>query len=346
MANNKPPDSKESKLILAAGAVAWRPGRDGGDPEVLLVHRKKYDDWSLPKGKTEPGEPLPLTAVREVFEEGGARLVLGRRLTSVRYQVGGRPKRVHWWAASVSGMDESAVPNSEVDEVTWTARPEAGERASYSHDVGVLDDFASCRADTVPLILLRHATAVPRTKWQGEDGERPLDSSGRAQAELLAPLLAAFAPRARVISSAATRCLDSVRPYAELTGAQVRAEPALQIRSSGTDPAVSAALIAEAIGGGEPAVVCVHRENLPLLQAAAIGALGPPDGPPLPGDWADELPTAGFWVLHMTPPPPAPPAPRPPARWWRRRRSGTDAATAGSDGAALVAADRYDLSDA
>ena len=187
MANNKPPDSKDSKLILAAGAVAWRPGRDGGEPEVLLVHRKKYDDWSLPKGKTEPGEPLPLTAVREVFEEGGARLILGRRLTSVRYQVGGRPKRVHWWAARVSGMDEAAVPNDEVDEVTWAVRPQAGERASYEHDVRVLGDFASRPADTVPLILVRHATAVPRSKWKGDDGERPLDSSGRAQAKLLAP---------------------------------------------------------------------------------------------------------------------------------------------------------------
>src|SRR5580692_12975402 len=113
MPNNKP----GSRLIKAAGGVAWRPGPDG-EPEVLLVHRKKYDDWSLPKGKTEPGEQLPLTAVREVFEEGGARLILGRRLTSVRYQVGGRPKRVHWWAARVSGVDEAAVPNDEVDEVT------------------------------------------------------------------------------------------------------------------------------------------------------------------------------------------------------------------------------------
>ena len=76
MPNNKPPDSK---LIKAAGAVAWRPGPDG-EPEVLLVHRKKYDDWSLPKGKAEPGESLPVTAVREVLEEGGARLALGRRL--------------------------------------------------------------------------------------------------------------------------------------------------------------------------------------------------------------------------------------------------------------------------
>jgi 8-oxo-(d)GTP phosphatase len=348
MENDKPPDSKESKLIVAAGAVAWRPGRDGGEPEVLLVHRQKYDDWSLPKGKTEPGEPLPLTAVREVFEEGGARLILGRRLTSVRYQVGGRPKRVHWWAARVSGMDAAAVPNSEVDEVIWVDRPHAGERASYPHDVRVLDDFASGPADTVPLILLRHATAVPRSKWKGDDRERPLDSSGRSQAKLLAPLLAAFAPRARVISSAATRCLDSVRPYAELTGANVRAEQALQVRSSGTDLAASAALIAETIGAGVPAVVCAHRENVSLLQAAAIGALGPPDGTLLGKEWAEELPTAGFWVLHVTPPPPAPPPPAsaPPPRWWRRRRVGGDATTAGVAGGALVAADRYDLSDA
>src|SRR6202034_4097936 len=74
MANNKP----ESRLIKAAGAVAWRPGPDGR-PEILLVHRRKYDDWSLPKGKVEPGEVLPVTAVREVLEEGGARLALARR---------------------------------------------------------------------------------------------------------------------------------------------------------------------------------------------------------------------------------------------------------------------------
>ena len=345
MANNKPPESKDGKVILAAGAVAWRPGQDGGEPEVLLVHRKKYDDWSLPKGKTEPGEPLPLTAVREVLEEGGARLVLGRRLTSVRYQVSGRPKRVHWWAARVSGVDDAAVPNSEVDEVAWTARPEARERASYDHDVQVLDDFAGRPAGTVPLILLRHATAVPRSKWKGDDSERSLDGSGRAEAKLLAPLLAAFAPRARVISSAAVRCLDSVRPYAELTGAQVQAEQALQVRSSGTDPAASAALIAESIGAGEPAVVCAHRENMSLLQAAAIGALGPPDGVPLPADWGEDLPTGGFWVLHVTPPPAPPPSPEPAPRprWWRRRSA---AATTGNGqaSAALVAADRYDLS--
>src|SRR6201986_3286936 len=160
MANNKPPDSKESKLILAAGAVAWRPGHDGGKPEVLLAHRKKYDDWSLPKGKTEPGEQLPVTAVREALEEGGARLALGRRLASVRYNVGGRPKRVHYWAARVLSVDKHAVPNSEVDEITWVPAASAVDKVSYAHDHGVLADFAARPARTVPLILLRHSKAA------------------------------------------------------------------------------------------------------------------------------------------------------------------------------------------
>ena len=362
MPNNKPPGSrenKESRLIRAAGAVAWRPGADGVEPEVLLVHRKKYDDWSLPKGKTEPGEPLPVTAVREVFEEGGARLVLGRRLTSVRYQAGGRPKRVHYWAARVSGVDAAAVPNSEVDQVAWLPAARARERASYEHDIRVLDDFTSQRADTVPLILLRHAKAVPRSAWDGDDTERPLDGSGRDDAETLAPLLATFAPEARVISSAAVRCLDTIGPYAELTGAEVRVERALNVRSSGTGPADSAAVIAGAVRSGEPVVCCAHRENLPALQAAAIGVLGAPDAA-LPEDWGDPLPTSGFWVLHMAPSSPAPgssaspgsaPASPPspavswPARWRRWFRTGGAPRPDRTSGPALVAADRYDFSD-
>jgi 8-oxo-(d)GTP phosphatase len=362
MPNNKSSGSKEgkeSRLIRAAGAVAWRPGADGAEPEVLLVHRKKYDDWSLPKGKTEPGEPLPVTAVREVFEEGGARLVLGRRLTSVRYQAGGRPKRVHYWAARVSGVDTRAVPNSEVDQVTWLPATRARERASYEHDVRVLDDFTSQRADTVPLILLRHATAVPRREWDGDDTERPLDSAGRADAKALAPLLTCFAPVAQVISSVAVRCLDTVRPYADLTGAQVRAERALHVQSSGTEPADSAAVIAEAVRSGEPTVCCAHRENLPALQAAAIGALGAPETA-LPEEWGDTLPTSGFWVLHVAPSSPAPgvalapgaaaaPVPSPddppPSRWRRWFRGGSVSRPGRPPGPALVAADCYDLSD-
>jgi len=344
MPDHKPPDSKESKLISAAGAVAWRPGPDGG-PEVLLVHRKKYDDWSLPKGKQEPGEPLPLTATREVFEEGGARLILGRRLAQVRYQVGGRPKGVWYWAAKTAGTDGGVVPNPEVDQVAWLPVPQAVQRASYGHDIGVLEDFASRPAGTVPLILLRHASAMSKSDWTAGDGARPLDDSGCAEARTLACLLACFAPSARVISSAAARCLETVRPYAELTGAELRAEPALNIQSSRTDEADSAALISGAVAAGEPTVVCAHRENMPGLKAAAAAALGIPDGaaspgdsgspgtPGLPADWETPLPTAGFWVLHLTRPR------RPARRRWFGRRAGGDGA-----GGTLVAADRYDLS--
>jgi 8-oxo-dGTP diphosphatase len=316
MPNDKPP---ESKLIRAAGAVAWRPRPDGGEPEVLLVHRKKYDDWSLPKGKTEPGERLPVTAVREVLEEGGARLALGRRLVSVRYQVSGRPKRVHYWAARVTGIDEAAVPNAEVDEVEWLPAGPAKGRASYARDSDVLDDFARLPADTVPLILLRHARAVPKSGWERDDAARPLDDSGRADAEALASLLACFAPVARVVSSPALRCLETVRPYAELAGVPVHAAPALHVQSFRTDGGDSAlaALISDALAAGRPTVFCAHRENLPAAHAAAAAALGvgSPGGPPPPGDWDQPLPTAGFWVLNVS-------------------------------GGALVAADRYDPPDA
>jgi 8-oxo-dGTP pyrophosphatase MutT (NUDIX family)/phosphohistidine phosphatase SixA len=282
-----------SNLISAAGAVVSRCAADGRDPRVLLVHRVKYDDWSLPKGKQEPGEPLPLTATREVFEESGARIVLGRRLVSVRYQAAGGPKRVHYWSARLSGTDDAAVPNGEVDEVAWLTVARARERASYERDLSVLADFARLPAVTVPIILLRHARALPKPGWDRQDTVRPLDGSGRADAKTLASLLACFAPSARVVSSAAVRCTETVRPYAELTGAGVQAESSLDI--SRTDPAACSALIVAAVAARRPAVFCAHRENLPPMLAAALDALGTHG---VPAGLRDPLPTGGFWVLH------------------------------------------------
>jgi 8-oxo-(d)GTP phosphatase len=351
MPNNKP----GSRLIKAAGGVAWRPGPDG-EPEILLVHRMKYDDWSLPKGKTEPDEPLPVTAVREVLEEGGARLALGRRLASVRYNVGGRPKRVHYWAARVLSVDERAVPNSEVDEIAWVPAAGAVDRVSYPHDHGVLADFAARPAQTVPLILLRHSKAVAKSGWKRADSSRPLDDSGRSDAKALADLLACFAASPRLISSTAVRCAETLGPLAALTGEQVRLERSLYIhnQSSRTDAADSgteiAALVREAIAAGEPTVICAHRENLPVLQEAALTALAghsagesgsePADAnADVPKEWDDPLPTSGFWVLNVAPLPsaeaPAGPAEAPPPTggpmaaapsasrpWWRRLLGG------------------------
>jgi 8-oxo-(d)GTP phosphatase len=328
MPNNKP----GSRLIKAAGAVAWRPGPDG-EPDILLVHRKKYDDWSLPKGKTEPGEPLPVTAVREVLEEGGARLALGRRLVSVRYNVSGRPKRVHYWAARVVSIDEQAVPNVEVDEVAWVPAARAVERVSYVHDHGVLADFATRTAATVPLILLRHSKAAAKAGWKRPDAVRPLDDSGRSDAKSLADVLACFAPRPRLISSSAVRCADTLRPLSELTGQKVQEERLLYVhdqssRIAPVDPGTDVvALIREVIASGEPTVICAHRENLPALQEAALAALAGHAGAEIPAaeipggrsgsvadgaiaelprEWDDALPTSGFWVLNVAPLPQAP----------------------------------------
>jgi 8-oxo-dGTP diphosphatase len=338
---------------------------------VLLVHRRKYDDWSLPKGKIEPGEPLPVTAVREVLEEGGARLALGRRLASVRYNVGGRPKRVHYWAARVLSVDARAIPNAEVDEVAWLPAERAVEKVSYPHDHGVLADFAARPPHTVPLILVRHAKALPKGGWKRADADRPLDDAGRDAAKALADLIACFSPRFWLVSSPAARCTQTLRPLSLLTGDEVRKEPSLYVYAEpvpgAADPAtVNAALIRTVIASGKPTVICAHRENLPALQEAALAALtgyslggnAPAANAPglgattdattddegpgtfeLPKDWAETLPTAGFWVLNIAPlraepelelepergtpgPDPAPPAG--PARgrtWWQRLRA-------------------------
>jgi 8-oxo-dGTP diphosphatase len=285
-------------LIRAAGAVAWRPGPDGD--EVLLVHRTKYDDWSLPKGKQEPDEPLPATAAREVLEETGAVIALGRRLAPVRYKVNGNPKQADFWAAEVTAMDDTAVPNAEVDKIAWLPVAAALRRVSYKQDVAVLTDFAGASADTTPLILLRHARALPRSDWGGDDAARPLDKAGTTDAALLAGLLACFAPQATVVSSPTVRCLDTVRPYADLTGSPARPEESLRALSRAA-LANPAPLIHALIAGRDPAVVCAHRENLPFLLETALVVTGSgADGDRLPASARKPLRKGGFLVLHLS----------------------------------------------
>jgi phosphohistidine phosphatase SixA len=169
---------------------------------------------------------------------------------------------------------------------------------SYKQDAAVLLDFAVSFTESTPLILLRHARALPRSEWKRADLERPLDKVGTADAATLAGLLACFAPQATVVSSATVRCLDTVRPYAALTGSSVRPSDALVARYE-TSPTTRAARLFSLIAARSPGVVCAHRENLPALLQAAVEFLGGyPGGPAVPDKVAKPLSKGAFLVLH------------------------------------------------
>ncbi len=292
---------------LAAGAAIWRPAADAsqgprgaGDAEVLVVHRPKYDDWSLPKGKREPGEHILLTAVREVWEETCVRPVLGPRLPTVEYISWGRPKRVSYWSAFGAGVE--AAPGNEIDAVSWLPLAQAREQLAGTHDDPVISAFRPL--ETVPLILVRHASAGRKADWPGQDESRPLDAHGAADARTLASLLACFAPVARVISSPALRCIDTVRPFAATFGGTVEAEACLVPygRSTGFSSRTDLAdalrrLLSGLVADRRPAILCLHRENLPDVFAELCSAFGAPVT--VPAD--PSLPKGGFWVAHSAP---------------------------------------------
>ena len=292
-----------SEVILAAGAVLWRTAtqESHGDHavEVLLVHRPKYDDWSLPKGKREPGEHVLLTAVREVFEETSVRPVLGPRLPTAEYLAAGRSKQVDYWSALTPG--DQAAPSHEIDAVSWLPLSQARQQLSYPHDADVVSTLLP--RETVPLILVRHASAGHKDDWAGYDLMRPLDAQGMLDALLLARLLACFAPSARVISSPALRCIATVRPFAAGFGGSVEAEVALAVPGRAGDSSLARTdsgetlghLLRDLVAAARPAVVCLHRENLPIALAAACSALGAPSSMT---DLDLSLPKGGFWVVH------------------------------------------------
>jgi 8-oxo-dGTP diphosphatase len=216
----------------------------------------------------------------------------------VEYISWGRPKQVSYWSAFGDGIE--AAPGNEIDAVSWLPLGRAREQLADTHDDPVISAFRPL--ETVPLILLRHASAGCKADWPGDDCSRPLDERGAADAQTLARLMSCFAPVARVISSPALRCADTVRPYAAGFGGTVETEACLapygrsEAFSSRTDLADALRrLLAGLVADRRPAVLCLHRENLPDVLAAACSALGAPAA--VPAD--PSLPKGGFWVAHI-----------------------------------------------
>jgi 8-oxo-dGTP diphosphatase len=265
------PDRHLAAEVRAAGAVLWRPV--GGGAQLALVHRPKYDDWSFPKGKVDPGEHVLQTAVREVAEETGQQVTLGRRLAPVRYLLDDVPKRVDYWLATA----DSPAPftaTSEVDELGWCASGAAAARLSYSRDLATLADFRAGPRRTVPLILIRHASAGSKSAWRKDDLSRPLDSRGKKDARTLASLLRCFGV-SRVVSSPAKRCTATVSPFAAGIDAKVEVAPAFApTGKDAADAAAAATVAADLAAAGGPVVICAHRENLPAILEATCAQLG------------------------------------------------------------------------
>ena len=212
------------KAVYAAGAVLWRPDGDPAVPEIALIHRPRYDDWSLPKGKVDPGETEPVTAVREVHEETGYTAHLGRRLTSVSYPVEQGTKKVRYWAARQTGGE--FTPNDEVDELKWLPVTAAMKQLGYAHDRKVLRRFMKHPVDTKTVLIVRHGTAGSKSRFKGDDRLRPLDKNGRAQAESLAGVMLAFGADT-LYSADRVRCVSTLEPLAEELGATIQSEPLL-----------------------------------------------------------------------------------------------------------------------
>lgn len=219
-----------SSVIRAAGGVLWResPTPRNGEPEIEVgvIHRPRYDDWTLPKGKLAKNESYIEGALREVLEETGFRVRLGRSLGETRYwkSVGGadREKVVRYWAMQASGGAFSR--NNEVDEIRWLPLAEARELLSYRRDQEVLDRFARGPSPSGLVLLVRHASAGSRSRWTGDDRQRPLDEKGWEQATGLVRLLSHFGVT-ELFSADYLRCEQTVQPLSEALDRAIKPEP-------------------------------------------------------------------------------------------------------------------------
>lgn len=257
-----PAKTKAGKQVPAAGAVLWRPDEASGQPMVAVIHRPRYDDWSLPKGKLDAGEIEPAAAVREILEETGQSAHLGRRLGMVTYPIPGGTKVVRYWVARAAGGD--FTPGAEADELRWLSASEADKQLSYPLDRKMLARFAKKPADTQTVLIVRHGTAGRKARYKGDDRQRPLDRKGKAQAASLVPQLLAFGG-AGIYAADRLRCVQTVEPTADWLGVPITVESALTADMYAADPKRAHKRVLAIAAQGATPVICTQGEVIPNL---------------------------------------------------------------------------------
>jgi 8-oxo-dGTP diphosphatase len=226
---------------------------------VLVVHRPRYDDWSLPKGKDEPGETAENAAIREVREEAGQPARVVAPLGESAYRTTNGDKVVRWFAMRATGP-QNFVPNDEVDRIAWLPPEAAATLLSYERDRDlVIAADAAALLGTGTLHLIRHAAAGDRSSWQSDDRDRPLTAKGLAQSKALVEQLRDRQIEA-IYSSPYVRCLQTVTPLAEVLGLDIEVE---EVLAEGEVGKKARELIKSLTG--QNAVISTHGDVIPAL---------------------------------------------------------------------------------
>ncbi|MGZ4619753.1 MAG: NUDIX domain-containing protein [Frankiaceae bacterium] len=284
-------------MIQAAGGVLWRgAGRTGDDVEIALIHRPRYDDWSLPKGKQDPTEHVTVTARREVEEETGYRAPLGKPLLSQQYtfwrEGQAMTKSVRYWAMRAPDAPEAPfTANAEVDELRWLPPSEADELLTHERDKATLKSLFTTVPRTSTTLLIRHGKAGEKKTWKRPDIERPLDSTGRAQAQAVRRAAACFEP-GLIVSADPTRCAQTVQPLADDLGLKVVLDRSFSVAGYSVRPNRTLRRFRNLMTSGTNVAVCSQGEVIPGLMTSLAKSAG------LQIDSAD-TPKGGMWALSI-----------------------------------------------
>ena len=276
-----------SAAVRAAGAVLFR----GGD--ICVVHRPRYADWSLPKGKLKSDEHPLTAAVRELSEETGVRGEPLLRLPDVAYSLpDGRAKTVEFWLMRAAGA-APFTPDDEVDEVAFLSPAEAIARLTYPTDRTLVSAARELPEITSVTPIVRHAHAGERKNWNGNDALRPIDPQGAGEAQALAELLPIFAPQ-RLFAATPLRCRQTLEPLAAKLNLPIVSDAAFAEPADTRDRekirervGMAVARLAD-LRTGPTAVVCSQGKVMPHILAEVAGDADAEDY---------KTPKGGGWVI-------------------------------------------------
>jgi 8-oxo-dGTP diphosphatase len=259
----------ESSVIQAAGAVLWRYSASK-KIEIALVHRPRYDDWSLPKGKVEEKESHIACAFREVLEETGYTPVFGPEIGQATYKVEEGKKLVRYWSARATDTPPAPVDKNEIDEVLWLEVKDARKKLTLDDDREIVDFFIDFGVDTTPLVLLRHAKALKRSDWDGEDSDRPLDNLGQLQAKRLLPQ---FYPYniSEIHSSDAYRCMQTVEDLSRTLKLNCIVGLDLSEDVYSKDKEAALEYVSTLMNKNKNVMICSHNPILPKVLKNLVG---------------------------------------------------------------------------